>query len=621
LNEKINPIIKSYLESQNITDYAIMINGVWGCGKTYYVKTDLKELIESLNMRYVYISLNGCDDFTRIINKITMRLLLANRFKSIDIDFLENLYSVGSGLVDLILSAKELPKFLVSVKNLIKKPIEEKALSELNPSGIVIVFDDIERVSNQDLLVAIIGQIYENYTKNGYKTIIVGDEKNIKIDEYKTIKEKVIRRTLSYEPDKNLQIVSFINNQYKNSNYKKCLDNNLDKFLSYFKETNINNLRLIEFIIDSFIYVLDNLDKEQKNKFDDFIFKNILVLSIEYKEGKITIDDLINKKDLMNYPNNYYQNKAFRDRGADIKRTYIDDFFDRYHSIPCLMDIRLLSELINFILTGYLDTIKLENELKSFFYVEYMPEAEKVFNSMTNNLHNFEEADLNKQFENFIRHLEKGDYYITRLPYIYTFLKYIYDKNYISNWPYGIEQIINKSLTEIINKNMIPEYFDPIVFNQEYYEIGRDDSFYLELIKKINDLSHNKRIKYEKEKLLEDFQSIIKDNPLNSRILYNNPSFFQDIVKANSESLFFNLPNKGIRVFETYIHDRFLIVGNAGKVDYNEKLALERIVEYIELNMDNLIKNNNHLRIVRFKELVKSMNDAIKHLEKTNKLE
>ena len=43
MNTVINAIVESYLNSPKKTDYAIMINGKWGCGKTYYIEHDVKE--------------------------------------------------------------------------------------------------------------------------------------------------------------------------------------------------------------------------------------------------------------------------------------------------------------------------------------------------------------------------------------------------------------------------------------------------------------------------------------------------------------------------------------------------------------------------------------------------
>ena len=42
--EKLNEIVNDYLKVKD-TDYALMINGKWGCGKTYYLEHDFKDFI------------------------------------------------------------------------------------------------------------------------------------------------------------------------------------------------------------------------------------------------------------------------------------------------------------------------------------------------------------------------------------------------------------------------------------------------------------------------------------------------------------------------------------------------------------------------------------------------
>lgn len=46
--EKLNEIVIDYLKVKD-TDYALMINGKWGCGKTYYLQHDFKDFIKKKN--------------------------------------------------------------------------------------------------------------------------------------------------------------------------------------------------------------------------------------------------------------------------------------------------------------------------------------------------------------------------------------------------------------------------------------------------------------------------------------------------------------------------------------------------------------------------------------------
>ncbi|MDO5655743.1 MAG: P-loop NTPase fold protein [Flavobacteriaceae bacterium] len=49
---------KDYIQRKSIID-AILINGKWGSGKTYFWKNELKKISEELGRNPIYISLNG----------------------------------------------------------------------------------------------------------------------------------------------------------------------------------------------------------------------------------------------------------------------------------------------------------------------------------------------------------------------------------------------------------------------------------------------------------------------------------------------------------------------------------------------------------------------------------
>lgn len=48
--KELDEIIKDYLK-QEATDFAIMIDGDWGCGKTYYLEHEFKKLVQSISSR------------------------------------------------------------------------------------------------------------------------------------------------------------------------------------------------------------------------------------------------------------------------------------------------------------------------------------------------------------------------------------------------------------------------------------------------------------------------------------------------------------------------------------------------------------------------------------------
>jgi hypothetical protein len=90
--DDIEKLIQRYIEAES-TDYAVLINGPWGSGKTFYLKSTLFPLIERLpcptnsdvindietdkNKKFykpVYISLYGLTDINHLQNKIFIEI-------------------------------------------------------------------------------------------------------------------------------------------------------------------------------------------------------------------------------------------------------------------------------------------------------------------------------------------------------------------------------------------------------------------------------------------------------------------------------------------------------------------------------------------------------------------
>jgi len=619
MNTIINAIIESYLNNPKKTDYAIMINGKWGCGKTYYIEHDVKKLCVDNNLKYIYISLNGCDNFKIISSKITYRLLLKTYTKDMDTDLMDNILSIGSELSKTHTAIDIAFEVLDKFKGVIGKSIIKK-ISDINPEKTVIIFDDLERISDENIRNNIIGLIYENYTKKGYKTIIVGDETNIKEGKYHTIKEKTIRRTISYEPDRKMQLNSFICNEQYNYKTKAYLDKNKELFIQYFIDLQITNLRTVSFVIDNFIYVFERINEDIQERFGVYLFKNILILTNEYKIGNITIDNLTDKKELNQLVNYYYTNEIYRQRGEKPERTYLNDFHDKYITNPRFSDFTLINEIFDFIITGYLDEKKLESEIKAKFYDEFMEESEKTYKLLIHNWGDLEEDEIKNGLDNLVKYLSEGKYRIARLPYLYTFLKYIQENKFLIGWQCDIEKIINDSFDIVSQKSdMIPDNTDLIEYHNKYDENIPNDQFYNDLINRIKILSNNKKAINNKCKIENIFQAVLSDDKIYYDILFNNHAIFRDIVNAEYENYFFRLNNAGIGIFQEYIISRILRISNIGEVSYDEKTALEVIINYIEHNLDAYSQKQNNFRIVRLKQLIADMKKAVKHLENTHR--
>lgn len=104
--------IKNYISEEN-TDYAILLDGDWGTGKTFFIENILKENdLICKNNQIISISAAGVNDVDSFINNIYLRIALEksslNRkkiepYKSIikGINFISNKLSININIFGL----------------------------------------------------------------------------------------------------------------------------------------------------------------------------------------------------------------------------------------------------------------------------------------------------------------------------------------------------------------------------------------------------------------------------------------------------------------------------------------------------------------------------------------
>ena len=311
---KINEIREAVLEYINNvdTDFAIMIDGEWGSGKTHFWKNeiegpinklqqdDLRELANTLtsfklvpnnhsfhrlnrsfpkNKKIIYISLYGLNKLEDIDNNITMKLLTPEGIKSFEkyIPRLDGLINSGLSLFSKIpaIPFMELAR-LTSVKDEIFKLVKENKLDK-NFNEIILCFDDLERSSFPiDLVLGYINRFVEH---NNIKTIVICNESEIdkENEKYKRIKEKLIGFTYRYEPSIEEVIQNFI--EPYSVLVKKTINDNLLVIQDVIRRSECNNLRTIKHSLSSINTIISYyFEKEKSQKTNSVISRNTVFI-------------------------------------------------------------------------------------------------------------------------------------------------------------------------------------------------------------------------------------------------------------------------------------------------------------------------------------------------------
>lgn len=331
--------VRNYVNNEK-AKYAVLINGVWGSGKTYFYEHDLKGEIAAVengkNRRKIniYISLYGISSVEQLSKEIFTNYVV--EVKLLGESKLENIYKLISKAVGVFSKM-----FSVSINGWsidFDKGIEEiKNVIEFK--DMVICLDDFERcnipvnelfgiinnlVEHCDCKVIIladednIGKMYANTdVEMKYLTLLMGKSLNVKNEDvqnnkkqepnnansitvedlkkhteeiysenyiYRDIKEKVIGLSLKYTSNLKDEFDTIISETVNSSGLIEKLLQNKEKILEYMDKCNNSNIRIMKIWLINFERIYIIIEKyfagEQYNKYFDEIFDRFAAYSI-----------------------------------------------------------------------------------------------------------------------------------------------------------------------------------------------------------------------------------------------------------------------------------------------------------------------------------------------------
>ena len=283
---QIDKIIKDYVSAKD-TDYAIMIDGEWGAGKSWYWENVLTEQIENLPTKdnteekpsyynVAKISLFGISSVDDLQIKI---------FEETSTFFANKYVKTGVKLTGMVLN-KVAGFFNVSETN--AKDVSD-LLGEfsVNLDHYVLCFDDLERIKTS-LLIELLGYINTLVEQVKVKVVFICNESELKDVDYHKYKEKIVRFTHTIKSDIAKMVVEFA--RERNNDYSNYLNERKGFIASVFQKGNCSNLRTLKYNLDIFEHIYDVVlktiqsDKDQHvNAIADYMLLLSMVYSIEYR--------------------------------------------------------------------------------------------------------------------------------------------------------------------------------------------------------------------------------------------------------------------------------------------------------------------------------------------------
>tara|TARA_R110002124_G_C8924710_1_gene511518 strand:+ start:65 stop:1957 length:1893 start_codon:yes stop_codon:yes gene_type:complete len=556
-----NQITKEYLnyfvESQN-PNFAIMLKGKWGAGKTYFIKGIIeewnnKQVIskEDINLKPLYVSLNGISKKNEIIENLKSQItpllyskgakfvtgIMKGFFKSalkIDFDYDNDDKSDGSVNINF-------------------DPISIfKSSNDKIKGNRILIFDDVERCKIP--IDELYGYINDFVEHSECKVILISDEE--KLDDvtkkdsnfkYSVFKEKIIGQTFEIKPDTDLAVEFFINSV--SAEMKNHLEELKDLIIHSFEISEKENLRVLQRAIYDYERLFKFLDPELKKDKEKYkvLIKNylgyFLIYFLEIKTGNTDISD--------------FQQSLFLKDGKEKKYSKYDEIIKTYsleHSTKLFTPFKL----VDFISNGnYVDLIYEINNSSIFTSKREEKNWEKLWYWKL--LDDDEFSSLLKQVDNDFFKTDK--YHITEILHISGILISLFDEGLYSNK--NKSQIVKKA-KQLIKKLDLSDFKDTRGFSslswgswQKGYASAKTPEFKSILDYTKNILATNKKIKstqtieeifygvnndnvddlYQKVRTYDDnLENIIEHEPFFSKL--DSKKFAKVIFKLNNDSIF-----------------------------------------------------------------------------------
>lgn len=292
LKEKeIEQIIIKYVEEKN-NNYAILLDGQWGCGKTFFIKNKIIPAIDTTNKKCIYMSLYGLSDIKEIDKQIYFEILDKLAPNNKEINFIKKggkIVIKGYKIINEAIGGK-LP--MVSLDNI------TSIISLFNKiDNYVLIFDDLERCNILPNIV--LGYINRFVEHKNCKCIIVANQKEIsKVNILDNIEFKyliALNKEIDFKDDKKYELAKAFGVNEKNQKNEKIEIKDLKNRMEQIFDENIQYNQIKEKLIGTTIYYKPNLEDVLKNVVNNDLDENS-IKKIIFKHSNDIIQMLEDKR-------------------------------------------------------------------------------------------------------------------------------------------------------------------------------------------------------------------------------------------------------------------------------------------------------------------------------------
>lgn len=631
--------ILDYVRS-DYTDYAIMINGEWGSGKTYFWNNKIRKKIETMQLngkRYttIYMSLYGISNLEEISKKIfieTTQLMDKNLRKFMDANGQTNIPEYAKTGLDMA-------NFFGVTQNGDKIDYADF----FSTDDKVLCFDDLER-ANVDVI-DILGYINNFVEHDHIKTIIICNEKELstklkssnlemktfiatylldkqnelnktdkpmvekiqdkiehvfdKANDYERIKEKLIGETFEYAP-KFDYIINGILMRYENEpDLIRFLRENTRLIINTFERSGTRNLRILKHALNDFKKVFDMVNKSYPNT-SHRVMQTMLIftiaISFEIKAGKVTKNKFMNIKDNEEYKAILVSSRVLMDN----RQFYIKEFDNNYY-YNFKAEYRFFKFIEYYVRTRIFDMKIFKDDMETIrntVDTENLPGYKRL---LTEEYWKISDDEFGNVIEDIMKDIKEGNLELIDIVKIYAYFSYFSRKGLID---YDIKTLKNVFFDGMNKASLKSEYCENV--NEELAKIAIEEfaEDMEEILKHFDNLNHQlldkkyreiaedvfKCIPMKMEQFYEKFDKQCMQMPIFK--YYDSYQLFQRISCASNEDI--------VLIKEKLI-DRV--------ERYQEKIEPEmRNIKLLKQIMDDYLKDKGTtIKIVMLREFSKDL--------------
>ena len=544
--------ILDYIRS-DYTDYAIMINGEWGSGKTYFWNHKIRNRIENMTVNgkkltTIYMSLYGISNLEEISKKIfieTTQLMDKNLKKYMN--------SNGQTVIpEYAKTGLDMANFFGVTQNGDKIDYE----NFFSTDDKVLCFDDLER-ANVDVI-DILGYINNFVEHDHIKTIIICNEKELstklkstnkemktfiatylldkedkllttdkpmvekiedtiedvfdKANDYERIKEKLIGETFEYAPEFTYIINGLLIRYENNGDLIRFLRENTNLIVSTFIKSGTRNLRILKHALNDFKKVFDMVNKAYPNT-NNRILQTMLIFTIavsfEIKAGKVTKDKFININDNEEYKSLVVSSRVFMDN----RQFYIKEFDNNYY-YNFKTEYRFFKFIEIYVRTRIFDMKTFKKDMEDIINTVDTDKLPGYKRLLTEEYWKISDDQFPKVISEVLESVKKGEIQLIDLIKIYTYFTYFINKGLID---YDI-QTINSVFLNGMNVSSITSEYCPEA-EEQIKQLSIDENIpeMKEILSRFRDLNNQLKDKMYRVKA----DTIFKNIPMKMEKFYD----------------------------------------------------------------------------------------------------